>query len=108
MTSDLIAAKAARPGDRARSRRPAATGDPLARLGRAAWRTLTNVRFAVLQICVLVVCGLIGTMVRQIPAFALKDPAAYATELSDLHRRYDPVSLLGLNVGPGMVDLFDR
>jgi cytochrome c biogenesis protein len=110
MTSDpvAVAANVARSGDRTRSRRPAAAGDPFARLGRAAWRTLTNVRFAVLQICVLVVSGLIGTMVRQIPAFALKDPAAYANELSDLHRRYDPVSIVGLNIGPGMVDLFDR
>lgn len=80
----------------------------MGRLGRRVRRTLTSVRFAVLQITLLAIAGLIGTMVRQIPAFALKDPAAYATELADLHRRYDPVALLGLRVGPGMVDTFDR
>ncbi len=73
-----------------------------------AWRTLTSVRFAVLQIIALAVAGLIGTMVRQIPSFALRDPAAYAREIADLHQRYDPLSILGFNVGPGMVDLFER
>jgi cytochrome c biogenesis protein len=83
-------------------------GDSLGWLGGRAWRTLTNVRFAVLQIVVLAICGLIGTIVRQLPSFALRDPAAYVRELDDLHRRYDPVTLLGVNVGPGMVDLFER
>lgn len=72
------------------------------------WRTLTSVRFAVLQISALAVAGLIGTLVRQIPSFALHDRGAYVTEMSDLHRRYDPVTLLGAHVGPGMVDLFER
>jgi cytochrome c biogenesis protein len=62
----------------------------------------------VLQIIVLAVAGLIGTMVRQVPSFALRDPGAYARELADLHARYDPISLLGIPIGPGMVDLFDR
>ncbi|HSH21199.1 MAG TPA: hypothetical protein VK992_01100, partial [Candidatus Caenarcaniphilales bacterium] len=56
----------------------------------------------------LAVAGLIGTLVRQIPTFALRDPAAYATQLDEMHRIYDPVSILGLNVGPGMVDAFER
>ena len=56
----------------------------------------------------LVVAGLVGTMVRQIPSFALRDPGAYARELADLHARYDPLTILGVNVGPGMVALFDR
>jgi cytochrome c biogenesis protein len=73
-----------------------------------AWQTLTNIRFAVLQIAVLAICGLIGAIVRQLPAFALRDPATYLRELDDLHRRYDPVSLLGINVGPAMVDLFEK
>lgn len=52
--------------------------------------------------------ALIGTMIRQIPAFALRDnPAAYAAEMADLHRRYDPVTILGANVGPTMVDVFE-
>ena len=73
-----------------------------------AWALLTNVRFAVVQICVLVVAGLIGTLVRQIPSFALHDPAAYAREMADLHRRYDGLSLLGWQFGPAMTDLFER
>jgi cytochrome c biogenesis protein len=69
---------------------------------------LSDVRFAVLQISILAVAGLIGTMVRQIPAFALRNnPAAYATEMADLHRRYDPVAILGINVGPTMTDVFE-
>ncbi|MBA3778915.1 MAG: cytochrome c biogenesis protein ResB [Chloroflexi bacterium] len=75
--------------------------------GVAAWRTLTSVRFAVLQIIVLAVAGLIGTMVRQVPSFALKSPADYARAMADEHARYDPITILGLNVGPGLVNLFD-
>ncbi len=63
---------------------------------------------AVLQIIVLAVAGLIGTLLRQLPAFALTDPAAYASQMDEMHRIYDPVTLLGLNVGPQMVDLFER
>ncbi|CAN5509863.1 cytochrome c biogenesis protein ResB [soil metagenome] len=91
----------------AASRPGASARGPLERLADAAWRTLTSVRFAVLQIIVLVVAGLVGTMVRQIGSFALTDPAAYARELVDLHRRYDSLTLLGVNVGPGMVEVFD-
>jgi cytochrome c biogenesis protein len=66
------------------------------------------VRFAVLQIIVLAVAGLLGTMVRQIPAYALREnPVGYATELADLHRRYDPISILGANVGPALVGVFE-
>lgn len=61
-----------------------------------------------LQIIVLAVAGLVGTMVRQIPAYALRDnPVGYATELADLHRRYDPISILGANVGPALVGVFE-
>jgi cytochrome c biogenesis protein len=57
---------------------------------------------------VLAVAGLVGTMVRQIPAYALHDnPVGYATELADLHRRYDPISILGANVGPALVGVFE-
>ena len=80
----------------------------MGRFGLTIWRTLSDVRFAVLQIILLTVAGLIGTMIRQIPAFALHDnPAAYATEMADLHRRYDPIALLGVNVGPTMTDVFE-
>jgi len=66
------------------------------------------VRFAVLQITLLVIAGLIGTLVRQLPASALRDPQAYASEMAQMHQRYDAVNLLGLPIGPGMVDLFER
>ena len=61
-----------------------------------------------LQISVLSVAGVFGAVLRQIPAFALHDPNAYADQLAQLHAEYDPLTVLGLNVGPGMVDLFDR
>ncbi len=60
------------------------------------------------QIIVLAVAGLIGTMVRQIPSFALRDPAAYSREVAELHRRYDPLTILGVNVGPQLTDVFER
>ena len=65
-------------------------------------------RFAVLQIILLTTAGLIGTLVSQLPTFALRDPAAYAVQMSEMHRLYDPVSIVGFNVGPQMVDLFER
>lgn len=52
--------------------------------------------------------GLIGTLVRQLPASSLRDPAAYAAEMAQMHQRYDALDLLGLRIGPGMVDLFER
>jgi cytochrome c biogenesis protein len=62
----------------------------------------------VAQIIVLAVAGLIGIMLRQIPSFALRDPAAYAREVSELHRRYDALTIGGISVGPAMTDLFER
>jgi len=62
----------------------------------------------VLQIIVLALAGLVGTMVRQIPAYALRNnPIGYATEIADLHLRYDPITILGANVGPTLVDVFE-
>jgi cytochrome c biogenesis protein len=72
------------------------------------WALLTNVRFAVVQISIVVAAGLIGTLVRQIPSFALRDYGAYQRELVDLHARYDGAALLGWRFGPAMVDLFER
>jgi cytochrome c biogenesis protein len=82
--------------------------DPLGRLGWLAWRTLTSVRFAVLQITLLVLAGVIGTLVPQLPAFTLHNPAAYADAMADMQRRYESLQLLGLSVGPLMVDVFER
>jgi cytochrome c biogenesis protein len=62
----------------------------------------------VLQIIILVVAGLIGTLVRQLPTIALRDPSVYASEMAEMHRIYDPLTVLGLNVGPAMVDAFER
>jgi cytochrome c biogenesis protein len=62
----------------------------------------------VFQISVVVVSGLIGTLMRQIPSAALHDYGAYQRELLDLHARYDGAALLGWQFGPAMVDLFER
>jgi hypothetical protein len=50
----------------------------------------------------------VGTLVQQFPAFALHDPGAYAQQLADMHARWDGISVAGVRIGPGMVDLFDR
>ncbi len=81
---------------------------PLSRLGAGAWSTLTSVRFAVLQIVLIAVSGLIGTLVRQFPAFALHDPGAYANQVADMHRRWDAISMVGLPIGSSLVDVFER
>jgi cytochrome c biogenesis protein len=82
--------------------------NPLGRLGWAVWRTLTSVKFAVLQISVLAVAGVIGAVLRQLPSFALHDPGAYADQMAQIHVAYDPLSVLGVRIGPPMVDLFER
>ena len=61
-----------------------------------------------LQISALAVAGLIGTVVPQLPGFALHNPAAYADEMAMLHQRYESLSVLGLHAGPVMVDVFER
>jgi len=83
-------------------------GDPFSRLGEQVWRTLTSVRFAVLLISLLALSGLVGTVVRQFPAFSLHDPGAYADQLADMHSRWDAISLAGLQVGPTLVDAFEK
>jgi cytochrome c biogenesis protein len=89
-------------------RRPASLLDPVGRLGWLAWRTLTSVRFAVLQIILLVLAGLVGTLVPQLPAFTLRNPAAYADAMADMEQRYESLTLLGVNIGPALVDVFER
>ena len=61
-----------------------------------------------LQISILAVAGVIGTVLTQIPAFALRDPAAYADQMDQIHAAYDSVAILGLHVGPDLVNLFER
>jgi cytochrome c biogenesis protein len=93
---------------RAERRLPiAASLDPLGRTGAAAWRLLTDVRFAVLLITLLAVAGLIGTLVRQFPSAALADPNAYPGELAEVHRRWDVFAPLGIPVGSALVGVFD-
>jgi cytochrome c biogenesis protein len=77
-------------------------------MGWFAWHTLTSVKFAVLQISILAIAGVFGAVLRQVPSFALHDPSAYADQMAQIHAAYDPLSILGLNVGPAMVDTFDR
>ena len=47
----------------------------LARMGAAAWRLLTDVRFAVVLIILLAMAGLVGMLVRQFPVTRADDPA---------------------------------
>ena len=71
-------------------------------MGAAAWRVLTDVRFAVVLITLLAVSGLVGMLVRQFPVTAADDPARYAAELATMHAAWD-----GLPAGSLLVDGFD-
>ncbi|MFN8622940.1 MAG: cytochrome c biogenesis protein ResB [Chloroflexota bacterium] len=77
------------------------------RLGNAAWRTLTSVRFAVILIILIAIAGLIGTVVRQFPSAAIHDPGRYADEIADMHRRWDAIAPFGVSIGPTLVNVFD-
>ena len=61
-----------------------------------------------LQIGILAMAGVFGAVLRQVPSFALHDPSAYAEQMAQIHAAYDPLTVLGFNVGPGMVDIFER
>ena len=74
----------------------------LARMGAAAWRLLTDVRFAVLLITLLALSGLVGMLVRQFPVTAADDPARYAAELATMHAAWD-----SLPAGSFIVESFD-
>ena len=75
----------------------------LARVGAAAWRLLTDVRFAVVLITLLAVAGLVGMLVRQFPVTAADDPARYAVELATVRTAWSD-----LPAGSLLVDVFDR
>lgn len=62
-----------------RSARP----DPLARLGRAVWRLLTSVNFAVAQIIVLSLLAIVGMTIRQLPGFAFRSASDCAAAMAD-------------------------
>ncbi len=74
----------------------------LARMGAAAWRVLTDVRFAVVLIALLAMAGLIGMLVRQFPVTAADDPARYAVELATVRAAWSD-----LPAGSLLVDAFD-
>ena len=75
---------------------------PGTRIADAAWGLLTSVDFAVLQIIVLALFGLVGMTLRQLPGFAFRSPTDYANEMDKLHALYDPV------FGTGAVDALER
>ncbi|MCI0347536.1 MAG: cytochrome c biogenesis protein ResB [Chloroflexi bacterium] len=58
--------------------------------------------FAVLQILILALLGVVGMTIRQLPSFAFRTPSDYANELNKLHALYDPV------FGTGVVDWLER
>ncbi len=76
--------------------------NPLAQLGMGLWRLLTSVDFAVIQIIFLSVLAVVGMTLQQMPDFATRSPADYATALENVHIRYDPV------LGPGVVNVLER
>src|SRR5688500_17206817 len=56
----------------------------------------------------LAIAGVIGTVLTQLPAFALHDPQAYAEQMAQVRASYERLSILGLNIGPGFVDIAER
>ncbi len=72
-----------------------------ARLGRAIYRLLTSVRFAVVQIAALALAGVVGIIVPQLPGVAFRSPADYAEQVELLRARVEPT------LGPGLARLFE-
>jgi cytochrome c biogenesis protein len=79
----------------------------LARLGSAAWRLLTDVRFAVLLIALLALSGLVGIFVRQFPVTAADDPARYAVELAAVRTAWEGLAPFGISIGAVLAGAFD-
>ena len=90
------------------ARRSARFSDPVGDIGFAAWRLLTSVRFAVIQIIVIAVAGVFGTLLPQMPASAVQDPSQYAQQIQMIHTQYAGLVALGIPIGPALVDVFDR
>jgi len=76
--------------------------NPFAQLGQGLWRLFTSVDFAVVQIIFLASLAAIGMTLQQLPDFAFRSPADYATSIETIHIRYDPV------LGPGIVNVLER
>ena len=73
-----------------------------ARAGMALWRLFTSVNFAVVQIITLALLAVVGMTVRQLPGFAFRSAADYATEMARLRAIYAPA------IGTVGVDLLER
>jgi cytochrome c biogenesis protein len=73
-----------------------------ARAGMRLWRLFTSVNFAVVQIVAIAVLAVFGMTIRQLPGFAFRSAADYATEMDRLRSVYEPV------LGVGLVDLLER
>ena len=76
--------------------------NPFAQVGQGLWRLLTSVDFAVVQIIFLASLAAVGMTLQQLPDFAARSPADYATAMDTIHARYDPV------LGPGIVNVLER
>jgi cytochrome c biogenesis protein len=87
-------------------RRAGAAGRPAsslaARAGMRLWRLFTSVNFAVVQIVAIAVLAVFGMTIRQLPGFAFRSTADYATEMERLRSVYVPV------FGVAGVDLLER
>jgi cytochrome c biogenesis protein len=81
---------------------PATPVAVLGRLGEGIWGLLTSVNVAVGQIIVLAVLATVGMTLRQLPGFAFRSPADYASEMGKIHDLYDPV------IGARAVDALER
>ena len=79
----------------------------VARLGAAAWRLLTDVRFAVVLIALLALAGLVGLLIRQFPVTAADDPVRYAAEVAATHGAWDELRPFDVPVGSALVEIFD-
>lgn len=79
-----------------------APSNPIAQLGQGLWRLFTSVDFAVVQIIFLASLAVVGMTLQQLPDFAHRSPADYATAIDAIHGRYDPV------LGPGLVNVLER
>lgn len=73
----------------------------LARPGRAVYRLLTSVRFAVVQIIAIALVGVVGIIVPQLPGAAFRSPADFAEQLAILRARVEPA------LGAPLTDLFE-
>ena len=74
----------------------------MARAGMRLWRLFTSVNFAVVQIVAVAVLAVFGMTIRQLPGFAFRSAADYATEMNRLRAIYEPV------LGVGTVDVLER